>query len=99
MRFGVEFGAKLLARAAHARPGRVSGLGHEAVDHAVEYDAVVEALTREFLDAYDMIGGEVGPHRDRNAALGRFDDERVFGFCHVGDPPYRPRAIPRSSPS
>ena len=32
-----------LVRAAHAGAGRVAGLGHEAVDHAVEDDAIVEA--------------------------------------------------------
>src|ERR1700746_2936459 len=42
MRLGIEFGLELLAGAAGAGALRASGLGHEAVDHAMENDAVVE---------------------------------------------------------
>jgi hypothetical protein len=35
---------------------RAAGLRHEAVDYAVEHDAVTETLTDKFLDACDMPG-------------------------------------------
>src|SRR5262249_9422403 len=37
MRLAGEFGRELFARAAAAGPGRVTGLRHEAFDHAVKY--------------------------------------------------------------
>src|SRR5205085_3237962 len=39
-----------VARAAGSGPGRVAALDHEVRDHAVEDDAVVEAITREPLE-------------------------------------------------
>ena len=44
--------------------------------------AVIEALARQFLDAGDMAGREVGAHLDRHAAFGGLDDQGVVGFCH-----------------
>ena len=57
----------------------VAGLGHEAVDDAVEDDAVVEAFARERLDALDVAGGEVGAQADHHAALARENGpDRLF---------------------
>ena len=64
VRLAVELGLQLLARAAGAGAGRVAGLRHEAVDDAVEDDAVIEALARQLLDPRDMVGREVGPELD-----------------------------------
>ena len=45
VRLAAELGLEVgLVGAAHAGAGRVAALGHEAVDHAVEDDAVVEAF-------------------------------------------------------
>ena len=43
----------------------IAGLGHEAVDHAMEDDAVVLVLERQLLDLRDVLGREVGAHLDR----------------------------------
>ena len=83
MRLGVELGLQLLAGAAGAGALRAAGLRHEAVDHAMEDDAVVKALAHQFLDARDMAGREVGTHLDDDVALGGFELQCVFGFGHV----------------
>jgi len=57
-----------------------AGLGHEAVDHAVELDAVVKALPGQRLEALDMVWREVGAKGDDDLALGGFQDKRVFGI-------------------
>src|SRR2546423_9389261 len=54
MRLLVEFGLQLLAGAAGAGAMRATGLGHKALDHAMEHDAVVKSLAHQFLDAGDM---------------------------------------------
>jgi hypothetical protein len=57
---------------------RAAGLRHEAVDHAVECDAIVEAVAHEFLDARDVARCEIGTHRDFDRALGGFEQQRVL---------------------
>ena len=87
MRLLGELGAKLLAGAAAPRAGGIAGLRHEAVDDAVEHHAVIEALTRELLDALDVVRREVGAqlHGDRPAR--RLDDQGILGCCrHFGPP-------------
>ena len=58
--------------AARAGAVRAADLGHEAVDHAVEDDAVIESFARQLLDALDMLGREVGPELDHHASLAWF---------------------------
>src|SRR6185295_20022592 len=72
MRLGVELGFQLLAGAAGAGAVRAACLGHEAVDDAMEYDTVIEALPDELLDARDMTRREIGTHLDGDGALGGF---------------------------
>src|SRR5580704_8180968 len=50
MRLLAELGLELLAGTAGAGALRTSGLRHEAVDHAMEHDAVVKSLAHQFLD-------------------------------------------------
>ena len=84
MRLGVELGRQVrVLRAAGAGALGAAGLRHEAVDDAMEDDAVVEALARQLLDALDVLGREVGAQRDDDAALGRLHDERVLGVFEV----------------
>src|SRR6201747_1709337 len=83
MRFLVEFGLQLLAGTAGAGALRTAGLGHEAVDHAVEHDAVVKSLAHQFLDAGDMARGQVGAHFNGDGALGGFKDQSIFGISHA----------------
>ena len=86
-----EFGLQVrLVRAAHAGADGlkrlaaglaeldVAGLRHEAVDDAVEDDAVIGAFAGQFLDAGDMAGRQVGQQLDDDLALGGFHDECVF---------------------
>ena len=61
---------------------RAAGLRHEAVDHAVEHDAVVEALLHQRLDALDVLGREVGAQLDHDIALGGFQ-RQLFFVGHV----------------
>ena len=85
-----------LVGAAHAGAGRVevravglaeldvAGLGHEAVDDAVEHDAVIGAFARQFLDAADMAGSEIREEFDDDPALRGLHDERVFAILDFG---------------
>src|SRR5690606_12246790 len=73
-----ELRLELLTRAAGAGAPRATSLGHEAVDHAMEDNAVVEAVADEFLDAADMAGCEVGAHLNDDGALGGLHHQRVF---------------------
>src|SRR5437879_4204162 len=83
MWFPVELGLEFLTGAAGAGAVRAAGLRHEAVDHAVEHDAVVEALTNQLLDARDMARREVGPHLDGDGALRSLEDQGVFSGAHA----------------
>ncbi len=58
---------------------RIAGLRHEAVDDAMEDDAVIEALAGELLDPFDMKGCDVGQELDGDPPAFELDDERVSG--------------------
>src|SRR3546814_15187092 len=63
MRFAAELGGQVgLVGAAHASAGRVAALRHEAVDDAVEDDAVVKLLPGVHPDPLATLGGEGGAH-------------------------------------
>src|SRR5581483_6303249 len=83
MRLLVELGLQLLAASAGAGAMRAAGLRHEAVDHAMEHDAVVEAFAHQFLDAGDMVGREIRTHLDGHGALCGFKDQSIFGNSHA----------------
>ena len=55
-----EFGGQLLARTAGAGAGGIAALGHEALDHPVEDQTVIEALANQLLDALHMLGRQIG---------------------------------------
>jgi hypothetical protein len=63
-------------------PFGTADLGHEARNHAVEDDAVIKAFTGKFLDPLDMAGGQVRAQLNRDAALGGFEEDRVFRVGH-----------------
>ena len=72
MRLGVEFGLQVrIFRAAGSGAFRAAGLRHEALDHAMEDDAVVETFADQLLDMRDMAGREIGAHLDDDGTLGR----------------------------
>jgi hypothetical protein len=50
---------------------RTTGLGHEALDHAMESDAIIEFFVGEFLDVLDM--GGCGLEGEHVTGLGHFD--------------------------
>ncbi len=82
MRLGIELGLKLLARAARSGALRAAGLRHEAIDDAMEHDAIVEAIAHQFLDTRNMVRREVRTHLDGNGALRGFENQSVFVVCH-----------------
>src|SRR5690606_19603667 len=55
-----------------------AGLGHEAVDDAVEGDVVVFAAAHQRLDLLDVPGRDVGPERDGHLAVLELEDQRVL---------------------
>jgi hypothetical protein len=61
-----------------------AGLRHEAIDHAVEYDPVVEALADELLDMSDVVWREIGAHANDDRALRRLECEGVAFIRHGG---------------
>ena len=63
---GRELAGVLVAGAAGAAPERVAALGHEAGDHAVEDDVVVEAELRQVDGARDVHRRHVGKQLDRD---------------------------------
>ena len=68
-RGGRELGRQVgLRRAAAAGAGRIAGLRHEALDHAVELKPVIEALVGELPDARNMPGRLVGAQFDHDGA-------------------------------
>ena len=77
--FGLEVGQ---VGAADAGAGRIAALRHEAGDHAVEDDAVVEAAVGELGDALDVAGREVGPQLDDDVAAGRKGKGQAVGVGH-----------------
>src|SRR6185312_499971 len=78
VRLLAELGRQALAHAAHAGAVGIAGLRHEAVDHAMEHDAIVLALARQLLDLRDVLWGKVRAHLDRDSAVLEVDVERVF---------------------
>src|SRR5262249_54806085 len=71
-----------IVRAAGAGAVRAAGLRHEALDDAVEYDPVVEALAHQRLDALDMLRREIGTQLDHDVALGGLQGQLVLVVCH-----------------
>ncbi len=65
----VKLGLEVFARATGAGAGRVAGLRHEAFDHAMKHDAVVKALTRQFLDTCNGFWRFVGTQLDHYRAI------------------------------
>jgi hypothetical protein len=73
----------VLARAAAPGAGRIAGLGHEAVDHAVEDDAVVEALSGQLADSRHVPGRQLGQQLDLDRAVGQLHHQHVLGVGRV----------------
>src|SRR5579883_1837133 len=88
-KLGFEVGILRPAGAVVVLP--VAGLRHEAFDHAVERDVVVEAVAGELFDALGVIGREIGAQLDDDAALGGVDHDRVVGIDAGGQLRRRPQ--------
>src|SRR5690606_526132 len=58
------------------------------IDHAMEDDAVIEAVAHQFLDACDMVRRDAGQHLDEDVALRGFELEGVFWIGHLGLPSF-----------
>src|SRR5205085_4494371 len=74
---------ELLAGAAGARAMRAAGLRHEAFDHAMEHDAVVESLAHQLLDPRNVARRKIWPHLDCDRSLRGFEDQSIFGVSHA----------------
>ena len=61
----------------------VAGLRHEAVHDAMERHVVVIAVARKLLDTLGVLGRDIGPQLDDDAALGGVDDDRI-GLVEIG---------------
>ena len=61
---------------------RAAGLRHEAIDDPMKRDAVVKAIAHQLLDARDVTGREVRPHKNHDLALGGLQRERVLDIRH-----------------
>ena len=61
---------------------RAAGLGHEALDHAMEDNAVIKAFADQFLDMGDVAGREIGAHADDHLALGGFQRQEIAFVGH-----------------
>src|SRR3954454_25191025 len=83
MRLLVELGLELLARTPGAGALRTTGLRHEALDHAMEDDAILKTFTHQLLDARDVTGREVWPHFNGDASLRGIQDQSIFGDSHA----------------
>ena len=69
VRFGVEFRLQVgLVAAAHAGTGRVTALGHEAGDHTVEHDAIVETFAGQLRNSLNMARREIEAQLDDDIA-------------------------------
>src|SRR5208282_3333096 len=78
VRLSVEFRLEVrIFRSARPGPVWAARLGHEAVDHPVKDDAVVEALGDQLLDVVDMARREGGVHFDDDRTFGRLEGQRV----------------------
>ena len=72
----IERGAALLAELDIAR------LRHEAIDHAMEHDAIIGAFACEFLDPLDMSRREVRIKFDNDICPSWFREGSCFlGLC------------------
>lgn len=75
MRLSVELRRQVgMIRTPGPRTRRAAGLRHEALNHAVKYDAVVETVTHKRLDTLHMLWCKVRPQRYHNAPFGGVDD-------------------------
>ena len=56
-----------------------TALDHEALDDAMKCSAVIKTGTGEFLEVFNRLGGDVGPERDGQFAVGGLDDGVFLG--------------------
>lgn len=100
----VKLGLQLLAAAAGAVTLGIARLGHKAGDDAVELQAVIKTLTCQFLDAGDMVRGDVGAKLDHDATVFQVKIDGVFrikrwlgGICGAGHGEYSDKESEKKS--
>ena len=67
-----------LGRAALAGPLRVTRLGHELINHAVELQAIIEPLAGQLLEPHHVVGTQFWRQLNNDPALGRIDYDDIF---------------------
>jgi hypothetical protein len=60
----------------------IEHLRHEARDHAMEHDAVIEAVIGQLDDALDMLRGQIGAQLDRHVTAVEGQRQRFGGIGH-----------------
>ena len=73
-----EFSPELATGPPPACPCRITRLGHEILDHAMELHAIIKPFACQFLDPGDMSGRKVGPHLDHHPSVLQIKVKRVF---------------------
>src|SRR5262249_7355424 len=79
----VEFGLELLPRSTGASALRAPGLRHEAIDHAVKYNAVVKSVLHQLLDPCHVPWCKVRPHLDHHFSFRCLQRQRIFRLRHL----------------
>src|SRR5437867_13000869 len=69
----MEFVGEFVAGAARAGPLRAAGLNHEVGNHAMEFEAVIEALLGQLLEVGDGLRGLVGVQLELDRAFACID--------------------------
>jgi len=77
---------ELLARAAGAGPLRQAGLRHEALDHAVEHDAIVKASRTSSLIRATWPGARSGRISMVTGPLRRLEDQSILVSAMLSSP-------------
>src|SRR5437764_10532886 len=103
----VDLVLEWVAGPARPRAGRVAALDHEVRDHAVEDDAVVEAVAREALEVLDGLRRVLGEELDLDRAVVRMENGAHEGRLSasgsiapavgLSSPDSRPATISRAS--
>ena len=80
-------------------PVGIAALGHEAVDHPVEDDAVVKAFAGQLADPRDMLRRKIGAEADDDVAAAVEGEDEILGhrcvsFEAFAPPLGRPRRAP-----
>ena len=76
-----ELSWQIFAGATHAGTGRIAALSHEAIDDAVEDNAIIKLHADKFFDAFNMLRSKFRIHFNDHSSSGEVEQQGVF-FVH-----------------